>query len=92
MIPFAKLQHKKFSLPGKFLTSKIDIKKLGSNILVSFIELLVNLTFNIVAYCFEWAVKIMIFIAELIRHCYYTLHVYPKFDKISKCVALGRGD
>ena len=33
MIAFAKLKHKKLSLPGKFLTSKIDIKKLGSNIM-----------------------------------------------------------
>ena len=41
IIAFVKLQHKKFSLPSKFLTSKIDIKKLGSNILFSSIELLV---------------------------------------------------
>ena len=33
IIAFVKLQHKKFSIQSKFLTSKIDIKKLGSNIL-----------------------------------------------------------
>ena len=44
----------------------------------SSIGLLVNLTPNMVADCFEWAVEIMIFIAKLIRHCYeYTSHAYP---------------
>ena len=33
------------------------------------------------ANCFEWAVEIMIFIAELIRHRYeYTSHAYPLFN------------
>ena len=42
------------------------------------IGLLVNLTPNVVADCFEWAVEIMIFIAKLIQHCYeYTSHAYP---------------
>ena len=46
----------------------------------SSIELLVNLTSNMAADCFEWAVEITIFIAELIRHHYEytsTSHAYP---------------
>ena len=50
----------------------------------SSIELLVNLTSNMAADCFEWAVEIMIFVAELIQHRYeYTSHT-SSIEKITK--------
>ena len=55
----------------------------------SSIELLVNLTSNMAADCFEWVVEIMIFIAELIQHHYeYTSHAYPLLCTILDCVIL----